>query len=550
MPRSRRFRQALLSGGALTLAALSLAGFAGYKAIFGRTAEGALALIPADAKAIFLIDLAPVDPSQAMVFRQIDGSLDETGLSKVINDGFMTINGNRSSTGAKISTYLRRSGALALFDEDKNQGVAIVGLSDPKAVQAILEKEGKPQFWKGLRYWTLPDGGKAGLRVQGDWLVLAPDGPSLFRLRRVEEGRDASAANDPAIREARASLGGISNLEILVSPGLIPATKTAPKPVGWVVCAGTVRDHGFAFRTQAHFDPAQAGEFAEIFKMSPLKPQLLSQLPIGAYGAVSFAQVGRSIEAARKEIPMTEDDRRGMMKSIGIDFDKDLLPALRGDSTLAAYPDAEGGGVDGLLVIDDSHGATPGAAVRKFREHVSATVQREEGKSPFVAVKVEGAEEAWRLIPEFEKEMRQAGSDEVIDTQRLVKDKTAIWAIVDGRIIASTNESLLRRAVASTSSTGLGSEELFASAFSGSNQYAFAADPSRIASGIRKTMKMDKMSGDDRKTADSMLKIFEGLKDPLAIKAAISPDGTITSEIIVPMDWAKMINFAGEMAKE
>ncbi|RYG36335.1 hypothetical protein EON81_10085 [bacterium] len=551
MPRSRRIRRAIFSGGVLSLAALSLAGFAGYRAIFGRTAEGALALIPSDAKAIFLVDLAPLDPGQAMVFRQIDGSLDETGLTKMINEGFMSINGNHSATAAKMAPYLRRSGAVALFDEKQEEGVALIGLSDPVAVQSILQKEGKPQFWKGLRYWTLAEGGKAGLRVQGNWLVLAPNGSSLFRLRRVEEGLEASAATNPEIQAARTSLGGASNLEVLVSPSMIPPSEKMPKPMGWFACAGEVRDTGFALRTRFRIDPASAGEYADLLKTSPLSSQLLAQLPSGAYGVLSMSQIGRSLEAGKKEITLTDNDRRSMVEAVGIDLDQDLIPALKGDSTLAAYPDAAGSGIDGLLVIDDSHGANPGSAVKKFREHITETVEHQEGKTPFMAVNIEGAEEAWRIVPEFEKDMRNTGNGSTpFDLDLVMREKTAIWAIADGRVLASTNEALLRRAVAERSGKGLASEPLFADAFAGSNQYAFAADPSRIAGGIRKTLKMNKLSAEERKTTDNVLGIFEGLKDPLAMKMGIQPDGTFTSEVIVPMDWSKMIRFFGEMANK
>lgn len=550
MPRSRRFRRALLSGATLSLAALTLAGVAGYNAIFGRTAEGALALIPADAKAIFLVDLAPVDPAQAMIFRQIDGELDSTGLSKMINDGFISMNGNQSPTARKLAPLIRRSGVLAMFDEKKGEGVALIGLTDPAAAQRILEAEGKPMFWKGLRYWTLPQGGKTAIRVEGDWLVLSDSGASLLRLRRVGQGLEASAANDPGIQAARQSIGGPANLEMLVSPSMVPVTDEKVKTIGWIACGGVVRDGGLALTSRVRLDTSKMKEYAALFKMQPLSSESLAQLPSGAYAVTSLAQPGEILKSARQDLPIKAKEREEMAEAIGLDLDKDLIPALAGNTTLAAYPDAGGGSIDGLLVISDANGAAPGATVKKFREHVAVKLAEGKEESPFMPIQIEGASEAWRLSPKVEKEINITDDkDGPVDVARLEKDKTATWAIVGDRVIAATNESLLRRAVA-PGGADLQSEPLFASSYSDGPQYAFVADPARIASGIRNTLRMDKMEGKERKMVDDMLKLFENLKDPLAFKAALRPDGTVQGEAIVPLDWSKTIRFMGEMANE
>ncbi|CAN5404205.1 hypothetical protein BH11ARM2_BH11ARM2_26550 [soil metagenome] len=531
------------------MAALALAGFAGYRVVFGRTAEGALALIPADAQAIVLVDMAPVDPSQAMVFHQIDSELDSTGLSKMFNDAFMSANGNHSPTASKLASLLRRSGAIALFDEKKGQGVALIGLTDPGEAQRILEKEGKPQFWKGLRYWTLPQGGKAAIRVEGDWMVLSDSGASLLKLRRVEQGQEASAADDAGIQAARKGIGGPANLEVLASPSLFPMPEKAPKTVGWIACGGVVRDGGLAITSRVRLDTATLGEYAALFRTTPLSAQPLEQLPSGAYGVMALAQPGEAIKSVQKDLNFDVGDRKDMAEAIGLDLDSDIIPALQGETTLAAYPDAQGGGIDGLFVISDAHGATPGAAVKKFREHVEGQIAQHHDESPFVSIQIEGTQEAWRLSPKIEEDMKPHSDGGPVDTDRLTKDKTMAWAIVGDRVIAATNESLLRRAIAAKDQP-LSSEPLFASSFADGPQYAFAADPARVASGIRKTLRLDKMETQPRKMVDGMLKLFEGLKDPLALKASLRPDGTVVGEAVVPLDWVRTIRFIGDTANK
>lgn len=573
--RSRNRRVAArvaLSAGLLA----SIAGVYAFRSLTARPGEGALRLIPANALAVASIDLTP-SASQTLAFKRIDDALSRNGmdgLQKSILDMFES----GASGVDELRPLILRSGAAAALpgpdgSSEKATGVVILALSDGKAAQAILAKNGGDRYFKGVRYYRLKNG-HSNMMVVDDLLLVGETPEALMAVRQVQQGGAPSIANDQAFLGARSHVADDANIMLFASPAMLNDVSKSAGPAktldgmakDWMSTGIAIRDGGIGISYSGAIDTQRNPEFARLGNTISLRPDLFHVLPAGAYGAFAFSDLTNYFDSLRPTLTKDKDAAKSiaemedsLQKEVGLDFEKDVLPAFKGNIVTAAYPGPGGAGVDALIVMDDSNDANPANAAERFQSWVRRQMEKEGNQQgPLWTERSAGNVRFFKLTDKNEADMRKSmgqGMDESsLNKQALVGAKTVAWAIVGKAVFASTSQELLDRAVANyqTPNAGLDTDPKFAShekeVLDGS-QEVFVFSLSRIAEGVRKTVKTDKMDGDSRKIFDSVVAAFEKLEDPLTLRARIQPDGRISGGVFIPLDYDKVLDFAGDMTK-
>jgi hypothetical protein len=567
VPRYRRAGTRIAAG---SVVVASLATAYAFTAVFARPGESALSLVPADAMIVGSLDLSP-SPGQAMTFKKIDDALARNGMDQFVERGLIDIFENSSQVD-DIRPHTLRNAAFGLLPMEKGgkremKGVMLLGLSDGPKVAEILRKRGKPQFFKGMPYYRLPKG-KMAMVVFDDVLALADDGSILLKVKQVRDGAAPAITSNQEFMAAREKVANDANLMMFMNPKMLGDHKGTDK-IGkdWMTAGLAIRDGGLEMTMSGALDPTQTPEIAQFGKTAPIRRDLFQVLPSGAYGMVVASQPANYFGAA-EGVLKSDGDGKDMLKSMeegvkdgtGLSYREDLVPALQGNAVIAAYPTESGdpAGVDLLLVSDDSNGANPAAAVEKFQQFAEQKMAEEKkGQSPFTKTEVEGAR-SFRLADELQNEIRQGMSKDMatpeIRSDVLFKKKTVVWAIVDRTVIAATSQDLLDRAVASyrAKTSTLSADRAFSEAepkLLDGSQSVVTFNLARVAKGVGNTLVLDKMDREGRDMARSILSMFETLHEPLYIKSQITPEGKIRGGTFIPMDYDKMIDFAGRMMK-
>jgi len=296
----------------------------------------------------------------------------------------------------------------------------------------------------------------------------------------------------------------------------------------------------------------------------PIRTDLFQVLPSGAYGAFVLSDPTNYFESMRGTLGKDKEAAKAMNemeeslgKETGLSFEKDVLPAFRGNVVFAAYPTPENAGLDALIVIDDKNDGDPANAADRFQDWVARQVEKEGNQQgPLWTEKKVNNNRFFRITDENQAEMRKSFGngmdDSQINRQALVGNKTVAWAMVGKAVLASTSQELLDRAVANYQNpgSGLDTDPKFAAhekeVLDGSQQL-FVLSLSRIAEGVRNTVRTEKMDADGRKIFNTILGAFEKLNDPLTMHGKMQPDGRSSGGAFIPLDYDKLLDFAGDM---
>jgi Protein of unknown function (DUF3352) len=515
--------------------------------------------------------------SQTLAFKRIDDALSRNEFSDVVQKSLLELFESGSPATAQLNPYVLRHGALALLPGADGtakapKGFAILPLSDGAAAQAVLNKVGVPEYFKGVKYYNLPQG-RTPLMILGDQLLLAQDAQTMFAVKGVRDGRSPAIASDPHFIAARAHLADDANLMLFVSPKLAQSTglkATDGIMADWISMGLAIRDGGvgLSLSTFGLMDTKGNPAISRIGQIAAVRSDLFKTLPSGAYGSIVLSQPTGYFEAFEPTLKKDESTRKGLAemedslaKSAGMDFRSDLLPAFKGESVLAAYPIGHGSakGVDLLAVIDDTNGGDPANAVQRLQNWAERQMEKE-GKyqnTPWTSLEEKGAKK-FQLSSEFESELQKSlgqGMPTSLDKGALIDQKTVAWAFVGKTVIASTNRDLLDRAVSAyqTQAGNMTSDAKFASSereVLDDSQSLMMFSLSRVAEGVRNTFHSNEMKEADRKMFDGILDAFTSLDQPLTLRGRMQSDGQMSAGAFIPLDYDKLIDVVGQAMKK
>lgn len=555
-----------ISASLVGVSILAVAGVNAFNSFFARPGEDALRLVPKDALMVATLDLSP-SPQQALTFKKIEEALSRHGMDKQLDGTLLDIIASGSPTLEPLRPFGTRAGAFAMFKGEKEGEplfAGFIGVTDGKAVESILRKQAKQLFWKGTRYFELGNGGPALMVFENHLLV--GDKASLSHLEASIEAK-SSILTDSKFVEARNSIDGDANLMAFMSPQFGELFPTEGKPAqkfgsDWTAMGMAIRDEGISMTSTGKVDASQIPSYRHFKDMPILKGDLMASLPGGAYGIVALSAPSKYMDFADEFMTDSPEAQKGlsefdegMKENLGLGLRDDLLPALKGNVVLGAYP-AEGGkgGVNALLVLDDSNGATPGGMAHKFMNWLDKQIKEGGKEGERVDTEKRGDTTVFKLSGKAEESFRRGmsgepGGKDPIDFGKLTGDKTITVAIHGNSVLAATSSELLSRALSTMDSRkgGLNEDNLWASHASlfGQAQQAVGLSFSRIAEGIRDTMKFENMAESDAKSAREAIDAFIGLKQPMTMKALMSGTGASAS-MFIPLDYEKVIDFAGK----
>lgn len=541
-----------------------LAGAYAFRAVFDRQGETALRLVPIDAVAYGAMDLTP-SPSQTLVFKKIEDAIGRNKMDGMMDKSLVDMFASGNPTVLEIKPFAQRGAAMAMIpleDGKTNDVVFMLGVSDGPAVNAILKKKGRPEFWRGTQYWKVPQF-NMGLMVVDNTLVISSQPASFNKIRHVHDGDLKSVTSDPEFQATRQ--GGLpdANIQIYYHADALQTPQTIQgMPHNLMGVSLAIRDEGVEIKTYGKVDPKN--EFTQkMAKAAPIRSDLMQVLPDGAYGLISIAQPSVYFEATegllkdmdqfKKGISEMED---GMQKNMGMSLRDDLLPALKGDAVIGLYPNSMNdiSGLDALVIFDESNGANPDNALARFQRWADREIAKESKSNEAwnTSIDIPGAK-GFKLAGKLQESMTNGikVNDPSIRTEKLTGHATVAWAIVDHTVIASTSEALLRHAVETyrAKTASLASDARYVSFSPDGSQTLAVFNPSRIAEGILGTANVDKMEPNTAKSFQSIIDIVKGLKGNLSLKGGVSPDGTCHGSMFIPLDYDKMFDFAGDMMK-
>lgn len=549
--------------GLALVATTSLASVYAFKTVFARPGEDALRLAPSNSFLVASIDLSP-SPSQALVFKRIDDSLSKLDKTNILEASLLDAFA-REGGGEKLRPYVTRHGAVAVMangsDTKDVSGAVMMAVSDSGAVEQILKKTGRTEFWKGSMYYRIPKF-RMGLMLKGDTLVLADQPWVMHEIDRVAKKEAKSVLENPEFLAARAKAIPDANAMVFVNPQIFgDQMKEFMDPTGsWYNASMAIRDGGIEFKVSTHTDFDKNPLMKAFADIQPVRKDLYDALPSGAYGVMAISQPGKIYEGAEASFKKVQDVERGLtefdnslQKDLGMSIHGDIVPAFKGSTVLAIYP-KEGGevtGVNALAVIDDSNGGTPSAAAEKLVKFIDEQAKKSsEAKSRdwSTTINIEGAK-AWRLSDDIQSDMRRGifgGDTKGVNKDDLVGDKTVAWAHVGNVVIASTSEALLRRAVATyrTHTGNLSGDAVFAEGAQmvpANSQSLMSFDLSRMATGVKNSVVMSDMSTETAKGFRQVLGLFEDLKSGLTMGGRGEMDGNGEMKMFVPVNYEKMI---------
>jgi hypothetical protein len=566
---------------ALGVVVLSLASILAFKKIFPHNGEDTLNLVPETAVAAGTLDLDPA-PSQVLAFKQIDDAIKRNGFG----DSFeaMAKSGADSITQQQALWALtKHSMSMCVLQspdaksgkpsDEPNavpSGAVLVPVTDGPAAEKILKSSGRPEFWKGTRFYHLFHK-PVDAMVLNDTIVISNQPWAMHEIGLVASGATKPLSQLPAFQEARAKEPTDASLIFLMSPKFGAVAKSFAhgklaqvSGTGWSSAAMTVQDGGLAFTMHGQSDPNQNEIARSVASIKPIRADLMQHLPAGAFGVWAMSQPSQYLkiaEASLKGNDYSKTMKKGeaeFQKQTGIDVEKDVMPGLNGDAVFAAYPSKmPTAGVDFLMVADNQNGADPEHLALKLQSFIDrqASTSKEFGKSWVTAVPLEGGTE-FKLSPTVERKMHDSmkiGPSAPIHGDALMSGKTVAWATVGGSFFIATSQKLLETAIAAYGGKGatLANDPAISAgvAENPGNQSFAVASISRIAESIRNTANPAKMSADQAKMFDQILGVFDRLDKPLYFQAATTPDGASAGTAFIPLDYDKLIDLIGTMSK-
>ena len=542
MPAPKRGRFGVLRVMLLAVALLAVVGFA-YTVLFRRTGEAAIAIIPSDASMVVTVDLVPSE-GQVAAFKKIADALKREGLDSKLTEGIAKQTGKDAGIVRDLQPYLTHNMAFAEWSNPQGgEGLhaLLLPVTNTSAVEKVLSRYGARVPMDGSVY-KIADKSLGNEFVQGEGLagiigeyLVATNSRALYsRIALAQKGAGETVAHLAAYQEARAALPADANLMVFVSPtAMADASKStgvkAVKGARWMCFGAAVRDNGIRIDFRS---PMDEKTLPTLPKSGTLDPNLLRRLPNGALGITSVADLGeglRWMDESAGDAKVVTDGMASFEKESGINFKKDIVPALHGTTALAVYPGASGHGldVDAMLLFSGDNNATPELLESKLRKLYESQTQKNSAASKLQRIEYSGAT-VWAPSSSATKNMNESMQD------LGVSNREFCWATVDRSVILATSKPMLFRAIRSYRGAGvLAEDQPFA------NMATQVSDRAQMVTMISINRVLKQMASENQPgELEDWVSAFGSPNDGLVISGYLDGDLVVGSALI-PLDYDK-----------
>lgn len=469
----------------LAVAVVGTVGFTAFKLFFGRTGEAAIQLLPQDAAFVVTLDTNPSE-RQLPTFKKIYDALEREGMGGKIDDAITDVMA-KDEVGKKLRPFMGTSFAMAMLDSKKNDFVVLTAVKDPGRVEGIL-REGGEKVQDQPPAYKLKVSGDTVCGVIGNYFVVSNTGSNLRRIEDIRAKREQSLAESPEYLAARAGLPGDANLMIFVSPsGLAEMQKvtgvSAVADANWLAFGVTVEPEGLKLDYRG---PAQGKSAALKLAGSvrPYDPEVMKNLPAGAYGAIVVSELGTYFNAAEGE--MKDKGTPANLAKV-----QRLAKSLKGTVVAAVYPGEQGKPPAIAAYIDRTEGATFDEAIRLMREEAKGTVTSETIGEATLYTVPNGSETGY--LAESPKGLAFTSSraliNQILTPSRTLADDPAFLAM-QNRVMPGAQGALMF-AIARTLTT----EPSFEKSFGGDTQQEIGAIFGNEADGLSSSWIYDGKEG-------------------------------------------------------
>ena len=641
MPQLKQKRRLIaVSAVALTLSSGSVLA---YRHFFHRAGEAAVALIPADSLMVFTLDTNP-SPSQVTLFNKLRETFRTYGLGDGIDELFADKDGKPSPMGQLRPFLTDNYAAVLLGDVDFNsksmpEMAYFVSVSDRDGILKWLKTNATFSRSLGLEYYRIKEMDSVAILEDG-YLVVAPQLTSLRKCAEVAAHRKPSLETTNEYREARASLDADANFMGFISPRAYKSfiknmEDTASRggrknkafsgfapmegmfnAVSWMAVSATVRAEGLQIKYFAPIDATKSPFWSTFARVKPLSASSLKALPANPYLVYSVSQPTLVLDALEEvwtsDATSKKDFNDGLkefQKESGLSLSDDILPALRGQATLALYPDQTNpdGFIDGVVYITDENNGDPASLSQKIKTIIEKKAAKKGGKPVRFTTTQKGSVTLIALDTKSANSMRTSLTDMIepkpgqyrgavppsrrpspkyatprkkrkasklrtasykgmnigLNTETkhkrgdYVNGKTIVWAIVGRSIILATSEAMLEKALDSAEgrspsvATDPNSVALQDALTQGTQTWSWIGVGQimqRLRPFIEESFKDGSKEGDDTIASD-IVNLFGGANAGLYAQGKY--DGkTSQGTVFYPLDWDRALQLGGKFSKQ
>jgi len=552
--------------GAVTFATL-VVGTIAARRVFDRPGETAVSIVPKEAEAVAVLDLTP-GIHQLGAFRKLASCAEGVDLANNLDKLFDQLLGSRAWAKSLIP-FLRRSAVVVKMPSRQasynpyfgpENGILIFPISDPQAVSNIL---GGHLASDGAGF-TDPDK-KLRIALINDNLVVANDPEDLDRVRACASGKSQGFATLDDYMTARKAIDPDANLMLFISAsafrslgdrGTAQWRELSDAP-GWFAGGIALRDKGIALSCNLPMDARKWEPYKHLASMEPIRKDLLSHLPSGAYSVAAVSQpeaLWSFIEDAVAGDSYTQRSFREVSNTLeresGIDIEGSVTSALKGTVVCALYPTTAKpvDGVDCLILIDDANGAKPADLVERVRRYAERFLnQRANGDRVFTSLDL-GKADAYSLS----RSVRLSTEDDFLrysdeTSRRLFHGKTIAYATVGNAVLAASSEDLLARGIKAYQGEGdlLASDDQFSSSDSlgdGGPQTYCVANLARMSEAFDADFSWNWLSKEYRESGKAAVDVLKHLDTPASCSLRTGQD-SLAIKVFVPLDYDRTSDF-------
>jgi hypothetical protein len=437
--------------------------------------DDAIELVPGDALAYVHANLDPeteqyeavadVAARTPLVSRQILGSL----LPLVIGGG-----GVPSDYARDVAPWAGGELALAVVgSRGREQQVQLIEVGDEEGADAYVESitAGEPRDVEYREVVVSEDQrGLASARVEGFLVLGAASGVrAVIDAATASDGAE-SLADDEVAGEALEELPSLRFAEAFVSPAgleLLAADRRGPLATldpfldsassRGAAIALSADSEGLELATRSLLDAERAdanpGFFAAFEAFEPelpgeLAPDALAYVGVGNPSETAAALLGQAkAQAPGVAAGFTELVER-LQRDAGVDVERDLLPALRGESAFTVVPRAEAERARGASLPGQDPPATlaPGAGATPYVELLASEVDEERARDALARLQGPVSRSVDRDLgaPVFSEEELGDVKAQVL---RISPTAQLTYAIFDQKLAIASDPAGVRRAV-------------------------------------------------------------------------------------------------------
>ncbi len=558
----------------VSVAAVVCVGAGAYtRSAFDRPGESALSLVPAEATGLLVMDFTP-GVRQLGAFRQIAASAKSANVGKTFDETVTSLV-NDDLWVQKLIPFTRRSLVIATMpgpekiggnarDSWYERNFLIVPVSDVSSVQTILAKH----LHKKNGYYAIPNfGSDLALGMVQNNIVVGSSAKVIDLVRTCAWGTHASIVDQAEYRVARKQLDYDANLMGFVSTSVVgPHDQTPASPSkAWLAGGMAIRDEGISFSFNYPVDNNEWQAYKALSAMAPIRNDILTQLPAGAYAVTALSQpsaIWNSLKLAAKGNAESERTLREFATSaereLGLNFERELIPALGGTSVVAVYPSSEKPtkGLDILIYSDAANGADPSKLIEAVRRYTAShVVPKTKPEASFEPIDI-GSDRGYHLASGVRADAEKQLAEELPEgtARKVFKGKTVAYAMVGDTLLISTSDALLKLAASTLhhsndKAISVGAIESAPRIGKDAPQFVAVIDPVRAGNGISHTYDWHRSPDGSRSIEETAVAKLARFRAPLSVVLRAGPTAA-NGKIFIPIDYASVAEVFKDDAKQ